>query len=62
MHSGFSPLTMSGSGWFSRDQKIYQTTTEKSDHENWGSFNGSIALLWHNAKVLSLFKVKCEMH
>ena len=23
---------------------------------------GSIALLWHNAKVLALLKVKCEIH
>ena len=29
MHSGFSPLIMSGLGWFSRDQKLYETTNEK---------------------------------
>ena len=23
---------------------------------------GSVALLWHNAKVLALLKVKCEIH
>ena len=34
MHSGFSPLIISGLGWFSRDQKLYETTNEKSDHEN----------------------------
>ena len=24
--------------------------------------NGSVALLWHNAKVLALLKVKCKIH
>ena len=30
--------------------------------EWYGMYYGSIALLWHNAKVLALFKVKWEIH
>ena len=50
------------SNWTEIDGKDMQHSTLKSAIKCTLGKYGSVALLWHNAKVLVLLKVKCEIH